>query len=545
MKKVRLLLFSIIGVAIIQSCIKSSDFNFNKMVSPLYNGEWAIPLATSHITLKDILKSQDSTMRIDQGLVSFVYNVKNLTSMTADQVMKIPDQSVQVQNLTFPTTFAGVTIIDLSAGHNYTMPTISTDIPLQLANTTQILESIYIKSGTIRIPVTTNFNKSTTITIHAPQIIKKSTNAQIVIPPIILASAAPNSSPNSFVTIDISDCTLYLKTVGGVPNTVHFDIDMTILGNSLTTSPTYTFNMGMDISNLLFGNLYGNLGQFTMNLSQTVDFSVFKTNIGSGFHFGSGAISLKLNVDNSFGIPIQVDATTLTAHSDINTPHDVTIQLFNPTTIMAPTILGGSVRTTIPSTSPNISDAFNILPTRITLVANAKTNPPGSSGISNFVSDKSTINANMDITLQLFASVKDFAFQDTLSFDLKNADQLESLSFRLTTTNGFPMGVKMQVFFTDKNYNQLDAMFTDPIPEMLQAAVAGVAPDYKSVTPTTYQFPDITYNQARLLKIKNTKKIILKAILNTPNNGTSLVKIYDSYYIDTKIAIRTKAKYQL
>jgi hypothetical protein len=279
-----------------------------------------------------------------------------------------------------------------------------------------------------------------------------------------------------------------------------------------------------------------------MNLSHTVDFSIFKTDLGSGFHFGPGAINLNLNVDNSFGIPIQLDATTLTAHSDINTPHDVAIQLFNPTTIQAPTVFGQSQRTTIPSTSTTISDAFNISPNRITLIANANTNP-GSTSNSNFVSDKSAINANLDIMLQLFASISNYSFQDTLSFDLQNADQLENASFRINTTNGFPLGVRMQVFFTDGNYNQLDAMFTEPSPEMLKPAIASGSPDYKTVTPTTYQFPDIVYDHARLLKIKNAKKIIIKAVLNTPGNG--LIKIYDSYYIDTQIAVRTKAQYQL
>lgn len=538
MKQVRLLLISILGVAIIQSCIKSSDFNFNKMASPVYNGEWAIPLITSHITLRDVLKSQDSTMRIDQGLVSFVYNVKNLTSMTADQLMKIPDQSLQVQNLTFPTTISGIPIIDLSLGHDYPM-SLSTDVPLKLANTTQVLESIYIKSGTIEIPVNTNFNKNTVINVYAPQIIRKSTGVQIVIPPIFITPAAPVTS----VTIDISDCTLFLKTVDGIPNTIHFDCDLNMVGNNTyPTLPTYTFIMGLKFANLLFRNMYGNLGNFTMNLSKTVDFSVFKTNLGSGFHFGQGAINLNLNVDNSFGIPIQLETTTLTAHSNINTPHDVTINLFEPTTIEAPTVFGATKRTTVPSTSPNISDAFNISPNKITLVVNANTNP-GSLTNSNFVSDKSIINANMDITLQLFASISNYSFQDTLSFDLKNADQLESASFRISTTNGFPLGVRIQVLFKDENYNQLEAMFIEPFPEMLKPAIVSGAPDYKTITPTDYQFPDIIYNHERLLKIKNAKKVIIKAILNTPDNG--LVKIYDSYYFDTKIAIRTKAKIQL
>ena len=539
MKKVQLLLFSIIGACMIQSCIKPSDYDFNKMTSPVYNGEWAVPLVTSHITLRDVLTNQNSALQTDaQGLVSFVYSVKNMTSQTADLLMKIPDQSLPVQNYSFQTTSP---VIDLSTGKQYST-SFTSDVPLTLANATQKLDSIYIKSGTIRIPINTNFNKSATITIQAPNIINKTTRQKIVIPTINISQIAPNA----VVNVDLTNCILILKTVTGVSNTIHFDLNMTMQGNTNPTLSNYTMNMPLGITSLQFASMYGNLGQFNSNLSQNVDISVFKTNLGGGFQFAPGAISLNVNIDNSFGIPVRFTATTFNAHSDSNTPHDVPINLFaSPTANIidagAPTIFGQTKTTSTVSTNPNISDAFNISPNKIVLVANALTNPLGA-GTLNFVSDKSTLNVNMDIVLKFFASINNFTFQDTLSFDLKDIDQLESMALRINTTNGFPLGVKLQAYFTDQNYNVLDAMFTEPLSEILKPALLSGAPDYKTTTPTTYQFPDIVYDQTRITKIKNSKKIILKVILNTTNNG--LVKIYDSYYFDSKIAIRAKAKLQ-
>jgi len=540
MKKVRLLIITIIGVVILQSCIKTADYDFTKMVSPVYNGEWAVPLVSSHITLRDILTNQSSTLQTDaQGLVTLVYNIKNLTSLTADQLMKIPNQSFTVPNITIPTTIPNTNtpLFDLTPGHNVTIPTISTDIPLTLANSTQIIESIYIKSGKITIPINTNFNKTTTIKILAPNIINRSTNTAIDIPAIIIT----NGNRNASVNVDISNCILLLSTVNGVNNTLHFDFNLTMQGDNNPMPANYTFGMGLTLFNLQFERLYGNLGQFNMNLSQMVDISVFKTNLGGGFQFGPNAIKLKINVDNSFGLPIQLNTTTFTAHSDINIPHDVPIKFFantdNTFLINAQANFGDPAKTTsFLSDNPNISDAFNIIPNKISLVANALTNPTSPVN-QNFVTDKSSINVNMDVMLSLYASITNFAFQDTLSFDLKNVDQLESIYFNLNTTNGFPMGVKMQVFFTDENYNQLDAMFTTPQDILIPATVSGIPP---IITPAPYHFPEIQYDQTRLNKIKNAKKIIIKAILNTPNN--SLVKIYDSYYIDTKIAVRAKAK---
>jgi len=539
MKKVRLLLFLIIEAFIINSCIEPSDFDFSKMTTPVYSGEWAIPLVTSHITLRDILSNQNSALQTDaQGLVSFVYNIKNMASQSADQMMKIPDQNLAVQYFSFPTTNPP---IDLSAGKQYST-SFSADIPLTLANSTPKLDSIYIKTGTIRIPINTNFNKSATITFQAPNIINKTTRLKIAIPTLNISQI----TPNSFVTVDLSNCILILKKVSGVPNTIHFDVNMTIQGSATSSLPTYTLNMPLGITNLQFASMYGDLGQFTSSLSQTIDLSVFKTNLGGGFQFAPGAISLNMNIDNSFGIPVRFTATTFNAHSDINTPHDQPISLFTPPTpnvidVGAPTVIGLTKTTTVASTNANIGDAFNNSPDKIILVANSLTNPLGV-GTLNFVTDKSVLNVNMDLMLKFFASINNFTFQDTLSFDLNNIDQLESLALRINTTNGFPLGAKLQAYFTDQNYNVLDKMFTEPLTEILKPALLSGAPDYKTTTPTTFQFPDIVYDQTRISKIVKAKIIILNVTLNTTNNG--LVKIYDSYYFDSKIAVKVKPKLQ-
>ena len=539
MKKTRLLFFLFIVVSFSHSCVKPSDFDFSKMVNPVYTGEWAVPLVTSHITINDILKNQSSTLQVDQqGLVKLIFAVKTATSQTADQLMKIPDQNLAVQNFSFATTNP---TIDLSSGKQYST-TYSVDVPLTLANATQKGDSIYVKAGTIRIPINSNFNKPATISIQAPNILNKTSRAKLSIPVINLTPTAPNS----FVNVDLTNYIIILKTVNGVANTLHFDLNMTMQGNASTTLATYTFNMPINITNLQFASMYGNLGQFNMDMSQTIDFSTFKGNLGTGFQFSPGAISLNINADNSFGAPIRYTTTTFNAHSDANTPHDVPINLFvSPTTntfdISASTALGTTKTTTITSTNPNITDAFNISPNKLVLVANAQTNPSGA-GILNFVSDKSAINVNMNVNMNFFANINNFSFQDTLSFDLKNIDQLESLSLRINTTNGFPIGVKLQAYFTDQNYTVLDAMFNDPLPDVLKPASVSGAPDYKTTSPTTYQFPDVIYDQARIAKIKNAKNIILKLVLNTPNNGP--VKIYNTYYFDSKIAIRAKAKLQ-
>jgi hypothetical protein len=117
------------------------------------------------------------------------------------------------------------------------------------------------------------------------------------------------------------------------------------------------------------------------------------------------------------------------------------------------------------------------------------------------------------------------------------------MTFRLNTTNGFPLGVKLQLYFTDESYHVLDAMFSEPLTYIIKPAQVGPSPDYMITAPTEYQFPDVVYDSIRIGKIATAKKIILKATLNTTNNSS--VKIYDSNYIDTKLSLKAKTKLPL
>ncbi len=534
MKKNRSFLFILLVTSMLQSCIKTADFNFNKLAKPVYDGEFAAPLVSSHITLKDILKNQNGIIQPDaDGILVVTYSIKGLFSQTADQVMMIPDQHL-IQNTSFSTPVLGT-------GVNYSFA-FTPDIQFTGANATQQLDSVYVKSGSIRIQLNTNFNKTTSVNLRITSLIRKSTRQVVTIPQMTLTASAPGK----YVDVDISDCILILKTIGRTNNNMHFDLQLTLQGDANSTLPNYSLNLDAKISNLKFSALYGKLGNFTMNLNKSLDIGMFKNNIGGAFQFAPGAISLKFNIDNSFGLPVQLNIKNFTAHSDVNTPHDVAISLFgstNPNSINvdAPSVFGQIKTTLVAPSNTNISDAFAISPDKINFVADAITNPMNNNSL-NFVSDQSKINVNMDVMMKLFGGISNFAIQDTLDFNLKNIDQLETITFRVNTTNGFPIGVKLQAYFTDEFYHVLDTMFSEPLEDLIKPAAVSPSPYYKVTAPIEYQFPDVVYNSARVEKIKSAKKLILKASLSTANN--SVVKIYETNYIDFKLSLKTKTKIQ-
>jgi hypothetical protein len=532
MKKIRLLLFLLIGLVIIQACVKTADFNFSKLTKPVYDGEWAAPLISSNITLKDILKNQNGLIQSDaQGNLIVTYSLKNLFSQTAEETIRIPNQHL-IQSTNFLTPALGT-----GATYNYSF---TPDIPLTGATVNQQLDSIYVKSGSLRIQISTNFNKTTALNLKITSLIHRTTRQLVTIPQMTLTPSAPGN----FVDIDISDCILIMKTINNTKNNIHFDLGMTLQGNTNPTLSNYTLNLDTQFTNLKFSALYGKLGNFTMNLSNSLDIGIFNNSIGGAFQFAPGAINLKLNIDNSFGMPVQLNVKNFTSHSDAATPHDIAINLFGPTipniiNLDVPTVFGENKTTTVLTTNSNIQDALNTSPDKIYFNADATTNPLNN-GSLNFVSDQSKINVNMDVLMKLYGSITNFAIQDTLIFNYKNLDQLENMTFRVNTTNGFPLAVKLQLYFTDDSYRILDTMFPEPLDYIIKPASIGSSPDYKVTSPTEYQFPDIIYDQTRIGKIKTAQKIILKASMNTINN--SIVKIYETNYIDIKLSLKTKLK---
>ncbi|NWJ49652.1 MAG: hypothetical protein HXX14_02200, partial [Bacteroidetes bacterium] len=426
-------------------------------------------------------------------------------------------------------------------GVNYTY-LFTPDIPLAGASATQQLDSVYVKSGSLRVQINSNFNKTTSLNLKIPSLIRRTTRQLVTIPQMTLT---PTTSGN-FVDIDISDCILILKPIGNTKNNLHFDLGMTLQGNTNPTLSNYSLNLDTQILNLKFTALYGKLGNFTMNLNNSLDIGIFNKSIGGAFQFGSGAVGLKLNIDNSFGMPVQLNIKNLTSHSDAATPQDIAINLFgsnNPNIINleVPTIFGGNKTTTISTTNSNIQEALSTSPNRIYFNADASINPLNNGNL-NFVSDQSKINVNMDVQMKLYGGITNFAIQDTLNFNYKNIDQLENMTFRLNTTNGFPLAVKLQLYFIDDYYRVLDTMFPEPLDYIIKPAVIGPSPDYKVTSPTEYQFPDIVYNSTRIENIKTARKIILKATMNTINN--SFVKIYDTNYINIQLSLKTKMKIQ-
>ena len=99
----------------------------------------------------------------------------------------------------------------------------------------------------------------------------------------------------------------------------------------------------------------------------------------------------------------------------------------------------------------------------------------------------------------------------------------------------------MQVYFVDNTYRILDSILTTPSSKVIEGATQGPPPTYRVVNTTT-KYTETTINAAKLLKIKNSSKMLIRAVINTKDYPNTVVRIYSDYILDIKISVQVKAK---
>jgi hypothetical protein len=119
-------------------------------------------------------------------------------------------------------------------------------------------------------------------------------------------------------------------------------------------------------------------------------------------------------------------------------------------------------------------------------------------------------------------------------------EELQSLGLKLSLTNGFPVESKVQVYFADSLGSLVDSLLEDNV--VLAAAPVG---SNGRVTAPTEKNTEINYPAEKISRLGRVRKIYVKAITSTLDNGSRNVKIYSDYRIDLKISGRAKLKFEL
>lgn len=527
-------------------CLKD---DFSKLSESEWNPDLAFPLVNSVLTAKDILAKDESPTVIsadDLGIVEVIYSSTAL-SPTAAEILTLP--SVNLSSNFSPSAgnsaafnanpTNGTTLVD---SVSYTLP-YSFDASLGVASR---LDTVFFKSGKLRLSISSLVPQATAITIEIPELIINNQIYRQVIP-IIYSNQTPVITN---IERNLAGAYLSPSATGELIN-IHYKIDITRT-NPQAIPTGNLFSTQLRFEDETFGKLSGYFGNYAAPLNQddTLFLHIFRNVISAQNLFFTNP-SAKIIVSNSNGLPINYTQNSFNAYRPGTSIPSVNLNGFTfPTSIAGQghsspiasqqeydfTTLGGS----------NISEVINSFPRYMLSRGNYSfnTNP---SGTGYFLRDTSRVRLYSEVTLPLNGLTLDLQVRDTLEFQFKSiSEDVEEIMLRLNIINGFPTDGKLQVYFckqldpSNLTLQIIDSLYTQGNQPVLLPGATG---SNGTVTTPSQKITDATIDRAKWLKIAqyDADRILIKARLTTYDLGQLAVKILENDALKIRIAARVKA----
>ncbi|KPK86647.1 MAG: hypothetical protein AMS27_04590 [Bacteroides sp. SM23_62_1] len=534
--KISRFLFILLIPLLFNTCIKE-DFDPDKLDTEIIiKPGVAAPLGYIHYELEEILKDSlhPEGMVVDNdGFIRMVYE-EEIFSFQASEFLQFSDiqHSGSINN-------------DLPVPLNLSLiqdPFIQTDtINFSLTGTegpdyTEI-DSIITDSLTIVVTLSSSYNLDGILQISSPRIIKNGAAWSATIP--------LSSNVQSF---NLQGYTIVLSNNPPDVNLIPIIFTMTLERSQGTVpagSPVMSYQLS--VNNISYSVIYGYLGIMNITIDpQTFPVSFFNSIIDGTFHFEEP--ELKLYFENSFGLPIQVIMTDFYAISregnQLAITGDSVPSPSYPRIIRYPSIsevgLTAYDSLILNPDNTNLFEALESSPGSISFGVETETNPSGNIN-ENFITDNSQYSVKAKLILPLHGYADFMLMVDTISFNFEDffqnpPEEIKRLAFRLNFTNGLPVNVYAQMYFTDENYAVLDSIFDSP---HLVEAAADQDGDGK-VDPIQNDPVEVEFIRTKIDNISTSRYILLYGNLTTTNYDMvppENVKFYTDYFIDAYIGV--------
>ena len=246
---------------------------------------------------------------------------------------------------------------------------------------------------------------------------------------------------------------------------------------------------------------------------------------------------LRVYITNYWNIPLHFNITDMKYYTENDSVgKNVTGSFITDTHILnSPATLNDSVSTVLEmnTSNSNIDEVLSAIPNRIYVNADVGTSGQSTPFDLNGAYDN---KAEMEILIPLNLSMNNIAFTDTMDFDLGvNTDSVSitSLALNLDLNNGFPLGIKTQVYFLDSNYVIIDSLF-DKLLDILPADVNNGIVNTPSETKVTVDIPE-----NKMDHVLNAKYLMPNLILRTTDAENFVpVKLYSTYDLGIKMSAK-------
>lgn len=533
MQKSTMLLIAITAI-LLSSCFKELTDKVNDVGELSWNPSLALPLTTGSFTISefadDLSGDKFSTTSTDEGLVVFKYSNDNLFSTTAEDLVQINDESMSTALQP-----------DLSSVPDLSIPitgTFSYEEKHEFIGSTPEGDKLYhlvLKGGILEMSIAGDFPASGELLITFDCITKDG------VPLDILFQWADDGT-NS-------------QQFDRIINLEGYDIDYTLNGTTFnnftyTTLITLTpVNQVISLANGLNFDLSVKslqLAQATATVSSrsitaetdTVILNLINEVKRGVYYFDEPSISF--NFENSFGIPVQIAMNSFVAHSESNGDLALTGDIVStPQSIGYPSIneIGEVVQSniTINHLNSNLPQILAWQPDNIIYNFEGIVNAQGNADM-HFLLDTSRIYTGVELELPMIGRFRNLTYVERYDFDGSMVENIESAIFKLNTTNGFPINAEVQVYFLSDNGSLLDSLIYDD----RGILVAGLTDNTGKVNEATAKEIEVEVLNERLALISNASHIRMRASLNTPENATKSVRIYENDKLSLNLFAQTE-----
>ncbi len=535
-KGLLLVAFALLVLCLFPACNKP---DFNKIAGVEWDPNAAVPLGYADFGVYDVLAAKDSNNLIIinplDGSLALVYDGQ-IVSVSAQQVVPMSNYSQQ-----FNETPANLSLAATGSFNSTISSAFSENIDVPMSNGIE-LHTMNFTSGSLDLNFSTTLQQDITLAITFPDLI----SGGVPVTKNVTMTYGGSVPTNASTSVNLAGVTADFTAGGSTVNRLRMNINSTVTGTGQPITGSESFSVSANLNNMVFTNATGYFGQQNLGIqSDSILIKIFNNATSGTFAFTNP--TLKLTVNNSFGIPIDMGFSNL---QSINVATGQVTPLSgypNSLSVPSPASMGQSTSASITMTTANTTNLSTIVsstPKYLSYSAAATTNPAGQTATLNFVESTSKFTVDAELTLPLEGFAYGFSANDTMPFNMggnsSTTDQIDWAMIRFNVTNGFPVSVNAQVTFVDSNYVPLFTLVPTPVEVISAAPVNSLG----KVTNSVNKITDIMIDKSNFHFLNQVKHVIINgtgATTNATTTPNTIVKFYDGYRLSFKLGVQVQA----
>lgn len=465
-----------------------------------FTAEYAIPLFKSDLSLNDLISNRvnNTTLSVDSdGQLTLTYKGDVLSTSAADIFdfvsvlpIEVTDTVFHVSNDDFEIPGSiEIDFLDLKAGQ--ISMTFSSDIPDDLIVNVEIPQ--FVKDGQ---PYTNSFfskfegDLPVTGSLIGADISDYQIQGGDTLITVLYDAILPDGSklvlPSFFIAL----------------TNLEYEYAEGFLGNDVYT-------IGEDGRDTIVIDFFDNWEQGIVNFEDPkINITAFNS-----FGFPLDANFIEIDIVGINGGRLSLESEAVDDGVGVNFP--------------ALNQIGETARTDFSFTkdNSNLIDILSVGPALLQYELTGEPNPDNGPSERGFMTDSSRLEVQAEVVLPLNGYTFGFALRDTFDIDLTSNENVTAAEFKLITESSIPLALELEIAFADENFNILETIDIDGGNQFI-----GAAPVDSDGIVNGVNIKEIidSFDETRFAKIRNAKKILLRAAFNTTNSSIPQLVKFDA-----------------